>query len=195
MEHVSAELKQSNTKNTCLLGTYNLDSRAMKQPNLSKFLFLTCVVYFAVYLSVASAQGCTFVYWELVPQDSNCKIFELPDFDLERIESAPDNSKRHKQFCRDFKVTTPSSTQSVSYCYTGRGDRFGPEFRLGDSSWTRQSAATDNVFFFDLGFSGCYKGKATKGMVFGESSWKRAPQFIMRTSSREQAELDCKTTE
>ena len=149
---------------------------------------------FAFYLfptENAVAENCSFAYWEVIPSDSPCKEFTLPDFVFSRAEITRPEHQAVARFCKSYEVRSSYGSQLAGYCYTGEGDRIGPRFRLGDPDWSAASKVQDRIYVADLSFEGCYKGRKSKGIVFVEFGWVKAPAFISRAFPLEGIEGKC----
>ncbi len=64
---------------------------------------------------------------------------------------------------------TPGVNKEVGHCYTGDGDKTGPEFKVDGKS-----------FLADLNFLGCLDGKQVEWIVFVREAWTNAPKNLRR---------------
>jgi hypothetical protein len=118
--------------------------------------------------TVAHADECRFDYWQVIPADTPCDTFRLPDFEFRKVVIPPD-APGYNRFCQHFEVVAGTNTQKVGYCYTGLGDRFGPRFKVGEKS-----------FMADTGFRGCLNDQPVQGIVFVSGEWSEAPKHLRR---------------
>lgn len=162
--------------------------------NLRPILFVATCIALSPLHSFAQEQDCKFKYWEVIPNTTSCEVFELPDFQFKRLPSTRSEDDPLRKFCSEYEIISAFGKQIASYCSTGRGDRFGPAFRLGDSSWNySDKAKTDRIYVADLSFTGCLEGKDTKGIVFIKYGWSKAPKFIQRALPVQGVKLSCKS--
>ena len=101
---------------------------------MSRF-FISSFCFLALHISVALADECHFHYWEVIPAAADCKVFHLPDFEFRPILKSSDPKEASERFCSQYDVSSKFGKQVVSYCFTGLGERTGPQFRLGDEGW------------------------------------------------------------
>jgi hypothetical protein len=147
---------------------------------MSRFL-ISSICFIALNISVALADECHFHYWQVIPAEADCKVFYLPDFEFRPILKSSDPKEASERFCSQYDVSSKFGKQVVSYCFTGLGERTGPQFRLGDEGWNYSKPEKDRVFFADLNFVGCSHGKEVQGMLFGRDGWKKVPSEIERS--------------
>lgn len=131
-------------------------------------------------ISSVSAEDCHFQYWEVIPFEK-CQVYYLPDFTFRSFPPQNEAAEVLNRFCSKYEITSKFGKQQTAYCYTGEGDRMGPTFKLGDEGWQTRDTKGENVFFADLNFSGCNKGKKSTGIVFGPRGWIDAPKRIQRS--------------
>lgn len=116
----------------------------------------------------ANADDCTFDYWQVIPSNTSCNTFRLPDFEFRKVVVSPD-APGYNRFCQHYEVVDGTNRQEVGYCYTGLGDRFGPRFKVGEKS-----------FMADTGFLGCLNDQPVQGIVFVSGEWADAPKHLRR---------------
>lgn len=114
-------------------------------------------------------QNCKFDYWQLIPDDVECDVFYLPDFDFRRLPEDPKVDIRLKRFCENFEIRYGINSKVISYCKDPNKDGSGPSFDIDGTS-----------YHADIYFEGCYNGKNTYGKVFTNKSWTDAPKHIKR---------------
>ena len=89
---------------------------------MKNFLFLL----FFITPIAANAEECVFNYWELIPHNSKCEKFLLPDFTFDIKYDQTDGP-----FCRNYKILSKNEENIVGYCSTGRPPKLGPNFKVG----------------------------------------------------------------
>ncbi len=112
---------------------------------------------------------CKFDYWQVIPDETECDVFYLPDFDFRRLPEDPKVDLKLKRFCESFEIRYGITSRVISYCKDPDKDGSGPSFEIDG-----------RLYQADIYFEGCYKGKSTYGKVFINNIWSSSPSNISR---------------
>jgi hypothetical protein len=117
---------------------------------------------------VSGAELCKFEYWQVIPAETRCDVYSLPDFRIRAIPTDLKDPPHIQRFCTNYEIESKYKTERSGYCFTGEGRPSGPVFNVGTQT-----------FVASFNFQGCRGSEAVSGIVFhpafGTPAAKKAP--------------------